>query len=237
MKICLVYHERLGDIIRVLPIARHLAGQGHHVCVECLERYRGIFDAVTYAWPSAPNARAEHQFDRVIDLQIWPRRYGAFRASGKSWGDFVFGIEPEFANLDQRPVFDAIDKTDGLEEYGFPRAVCLFAPFGYSQGRRHSFSALVKACRLVAKRPLVVLADSRQASDLIASGMPSNWILEARSPGHLPRLIRDAEEMFAINSAPCIIAGAVRSSFWHVSSGVAQDDAFSAASRIVTVDD
>ena len=139
--------------------------------------------------------------------------------------------------FDKPHVFDAIDKTNGLEEYGFPRAVCLFAPFGYSQGRRHSFSALVKACRLVAKRPLVVLADSRQASDLIASGMPSNWILEARSPGHLPRLIRDAEEMFAINSAPCVIAGAVRSSFWHVSSGVAQDDAFSAASRIVTVDE
>lgn len=237
MKVCLVYHQRLGDIIRVLPIARDLARHGHAVFVECFPQYWGIFDCISYASPSEPEARCRAGFDRVIDLQIWPNRYDEFRMSGKPWGDFVFGLFPEFTHLNQRPDFDRIDDQPTFAEYGMSSDVCLLAAFGYSQGRRHQPAKLIEACRRVARKPLVMLADQAQKKHLLELGVPRSMVLCATSAGHLPRLIRDASEMFTINSAPCIIAGAVRSQFWHVSSGVAQDDAFSSASRVLTVDD
>ncbi len=237
MRICIVYHQRLGDIIRILPIARHLAGQGHSVYVECFAQYWGLFSCVSYVRPSDPKQRDKMRFGRVLELEIWPHRYDEYRASGKPWGDFVFGLFPEFAQLNQRPEFDLIDEQPPLQDYGFSREICLLAPFGYSQGKQHHAGALMEACRRVAKRPIVFLADEAQEAKLLTWRVPQSMILRAKSPAHLPRIIRDAEEMFTINSSPCIIAGAVRKEFWHVSSGVAQDDAFSPASRVVTVGD
>lgn len=235
MKICLVYSQRLGDIIRILPIARHLAAQGHEVHIECLPQYVGVFGAVSYVRPSLRELRESEGFGRVIDLEIWPHRYDEFRRSGKSWEDFVFGICPEFSNIHRKPHFDLIDENDGLESYGLSREVCIFSPFGYSQARHYRFSDLLAECRRLASKPIATLADPAQAKHLIEIGFPQNEILRARSQADLPRLLRDAAEVFTINSAPCIIAGAVRPWFWHVLSGCAQDDHYSAASRVVTI--
>lgn len=235
MKICLVYSQRLGDIIRILPIARHLTAQGHEVYIECLPQYVGIFGAVSYVRPSLRELRESEGFGRVIDLEIWPHRYDEFRRSGKSWEDFVFGICPEFSNIHCKPHFDLIDENDGLGSYGISRDVCLFSPFGYSQARHYRFSDLLAECRRLASKPIVTLADPAQAKHLVEMGFPQNEILRARSQADLPRLLRDAAEVFTINSAPCIIAGAVRPWFWHVLSGCAQDDHYSAASRVVTI--
>jgi len=237
MKICLVYQMRLGDIIRILPIARSLERQGHSVWVECLESYWSLFECISYARPARIEDRAAMNYGRVIDLQIWPRRYHDFRRSGKSWADFVFGLHPEFANLDRRPEFDRIDNQPSLLDYGIEEPICLLAPIGYSQGRQYSLGALVKACAEKTKHRIVLLVDDLQMGHLRDEGLCDADMLCALSAGHLPRLIRDAEEVFTVNSAPCIIAGAVRRHFWHVPSGVAQDDHFSEASQVVTLAD
>lgn len=235
MKICLVYHMRLGDIIRILPIARCLASQGHTVYVECLEPYAPLFNCISYARAARPEDRSVMNYGRVIDLQVWPHRYHDYRRSGKSWSDFVFGLFPEFAGLDRRPVFDLIDEQPTLADYQITYPACLFAPFGYSQGRQHSVSTLFLLCEKHSKHRVVLLVDELQRGHLLTQGFPADGILCARSPAHLPRLIRDAEDVFTVNSAPCIIAGAVRRQFFHVPSGIAQDDDFSEASSVVTV--
>ena len=237
MKICLVYHMRLGDIIRILPIARCLASQGHSVYVECLEPYWGLFSCVSYARPARPEDRDVMKYGRVIDLQIWPRRYDDYRRSGKPWSEFVFGLFPEFAGLDRRPVFDLIGEQPMLAEYGLREPVCLFAPMGYSQGRQYPMGALLDACRERTQHRIVFLVDALQLGHFRDLGVPDRDMVCARSPAHLPRLIRDAADVFTVNSAPCIIAGAVRQHFWHVPSGVAQDDQFSEASWVVTIPD
>jgi hypothetical protein len=235
MRVCLVYHQRLGDIVRILPIARHLAGQGHEVFIECLPQYHGIFGAVSYVAPSPREHREEIKFDRVYELEIWPNRYDDFRRSGKTWHEYVFGIFPEFAEINPRPHFDRIDDVGGLEDYGLDKDICIFAPFGYSQMRHFRFSDLLKECRRLAKRRIVILADGLQAKALRDAGVGDSDILQANSQADLPRLLRDAAEVFAINSAPCVIAGAVRDWFWHVPSGCAQDDHLTPASRVVTI--
>jgi hypothetical protein len=235
MRVCLVYHQRLGDIVRILPIARHLAGQGHEVFIECLPQYHGIFGAVSYVKPSLPEQRERQNFDRIYELEIWPNRYEDFRRSGKTWGDYVFGIHPEFAGVHRKPEFDLIEENGRLEDYGLTSEVCIFAPFGYSQMRHFRFSDLLKECRRLASRRIVILADNAQTKALLDAGVASRDILRARSQADLPRLLRDAAEVFAINSAPCVIAGAVRDWFWHVPSGCAQDDHLTPASRVVTI--
>jgi hypothetical protein len=237
MRVCLVYHLRLGDIIRILPIARCLASQGHSVYVECLEPYWGLFSAVSYARPARPEDRDSMRYGRVIDLQVWPRRYEDYRRSGKPWSEFVFGLFPEFAGLDRRPVFDLIDEQPTLAEYGKPRDICLLAGFGYSQGRQYNFGALCNACFRLTRHRIVFLVDALQLGHLREQGVADDDMLCAKSPGDLPRLIRDAADFFTVNSAPCVIAGAVRSDFWHVPSGIAQDDQFSEASQVVTIGD
>ena len=235
MKICLAYSQRLGDIVRILPIARHLAGQGHEVLIECLPQYHGIFGAVSYVKPSLTAQRERQNYDRIYELEIWPNRYDDFRRSGKTWDDYVFGIYPEFAGVHRKPEFDLIEENGRLEDYGLTSEVCIFAPFGYSQMRHFRFSDLLKECRRLASRRIVILADAAQATRLIEAGVNPSDIMRARSQGDLPRLLRDAAEVFAINSAPCVIAGAVRDWFWHVPSGCAQDDHLTPASRVVTI--
>jgi hypothetical protein len=227
---------RLGDIIRILPIARCLASHGHFVYIECLEQYWGIFDCVSYARPARPEDRATMRYGRVIELQIWPDRYAAFRRSGESWEDFVFKIHPEFAGLDRRPVFDRIHEQPTLADYGFAHPICLFSAFGYSQAKRYSVEVLFAACVDRTQLPIVFLVDQSHRDHLIRSGVDDRHMICARSAGHLPRLIRDAADFFTINSAPAIIAASVRKQFWHVLSGNAQDDTISDASQIVTVD-
>lgn len=234
MKICLAYSQRLGDIIRILPIARSFAEDGNKVLIECLPKYHDLFDCVSYCRPTTRERRMDNRFDAVFDLEIWPYRYSEFIESRKTWLDFVYGIHPLFEHMDRTPVFDMIDTTPSLADYGLPADVSIFSPFGYSQRRRHDLGTLTQAARARILGDFVTLADPAHAQALSASGIARESILTARSSAHLPRLLRDAKSVFTTNSAPSIICGAVRSEFWHVLGGETQNDAISPASRIVT---
>jgi hypothetical protein len=233
VKICIAYSQRLGDIIRVLPIARHFAADGNEVHVECLTQYHDFFDCVSYCRPSLLCDRAQHNFSMVLDLEIWPTRFKEFVESGQTWLDFVYGSSPLLADIDRKPVFDLIDQMPSLADYGLSPDVSIFSPFGYSQRNRYSLKTLAELAKQRICGPLVTLADSRHAEALALAGIAKDSILTARRSSHLPRLLRDARSVFTINSSPSIICGAVRSEFWHVLSGDPQNDAVSPASRIV----
>jgi hypothetical protein len=227
---------RLGDIIRILPIARHLAHEGNEVLVECLPQYHEFFECVSYCRPSLLSQRKGHEFGMVLDFEIWPKRFNEFVASGRTWLDFVYGSNPLLAGIDRTPVFDLIDEMPSLADYGLTPDVGIFSPFGYSQRDRYTLQSLAEQAKKRIGGPFVTLADLSYANELSRTGIARNLILTAKRSAHLPRLLRDARSVLTINSAPSIICGAVRSEFWHVLSGDPQNDAISPASRIVTFD-
>ena len=189
----LVYDQRLGDVLRMLPAAKYLQEQGRGpVFVQCFEQYRTALDCVTYAqWTDRPQGE-------VIDLQIWPSRYEAFRASGQSWMDFVYA-DPRITGADRTLVLDAL--PDGPPK-GLPETYNLLAAQGISQGYRYPMHQMMQAA-------------SHYLGPYVFLHMPCNckfnvpsWA--ASNIPDLARAIRHADKMLCINSAPAILASAVR---------------------------
>lgn len=189
----LVYDQRLGDVLRMLPAAKYLHEAGHGpVFIQCFQHYRSALDCVTYArW-------TEHAQGEVIDLQIWPARYEAFRASGQSWMDFVYA-DPRIAGADRTLVLDAL--PDGPPD-GLPETYNLLCSQGISQGYRYEQHRVFQAAH-------------HHLGPFLYVHMPCNckfnvpsW--SAQSIPDLARAIRHADKMMCINSAPAILASAVR---------------------------
>lgn len=223
MRVVVRYSQRLGDIIRCLPICRHWAAQGWEAFVECKPCYWGIFDAVSYAKPVWP-ARA--MFDLDFPLEIWPTRYQDFRDSGKPWMDYVYGLFPELAAVNRTVVFDRIDEApDPVERYGLRPGYCILSCFGYSQAERVALGRYAEvAGRHMPEGRTVLLCDQQYRQRLLSIGVPPPSLLTAESLGHLPRIIRDAAQVMTTNSAPAHIAAAVRSSYFHIPEGDRQND-------------
>lgn len=223
------YRQRLGDIIRMLPLARHFVQQGRKVIVYCLPQYHGIFDAVSYATPRFYEKLPTDA--ELIDLEIWPNRYAAFRASGLTWAQFVYR---DFPGVDSAAI--AFDVPQDVSAYKLPADYCLVSPFGYSQRRRYSWPSVVGMAQDTYGRDRTrILADVGTATTCIADGWPASLFLCAMTPAHLPALIAGAAEFLTINSAPGIIAGAVRDSYDLLPEGDPQDDWIVPATRVVTL--
>lgn len=189
----LVYDQRLGDVLRMLPAAKHLHESGRGpVFVKCFEHYKTALDCVTYAkWTDRVQGEA-------IDLQIWPQRYEAFRASGQNWMDFVYA-DPRLAGADRTIVLDNL--SDGPPE-GLPARYNLLAAKGVSQGYRYEHHRVMQAA-------------AHYLGDFIYLHEPCNCTFSvphwsAASVPDLARAIRHADKMLCINSAPAILASAVR---------------------------
>jgi len=225
MKILLVYHLRLGDIIRLFPIAKHYADQGHEVFIECLPQYWGIFDAVSYVMPVSTAGIQGTIFDKVYRLQIWPDRYADFRASGKKQMDYVYGLFPEFADIDRTIRFDRANVApDPRTEYNLPDNYHLLFPIATSSSVP-PLSRLYQlaAGRIDASRTFLFMEDG-QRLQMIDAGFPAGCLRSVKSLGHLPRLIRDAQEVMTVNTSTTIIASAVRSHYYHVAEPNVQDN-------------
>lgn len=210
MKILIQYHERLGDIIRMLPLAKHLHDNGDEVFIECKDQYADILRCVTYA----KHKKIEDQydgFDKIFNRQIWPLLYDEYRQSGKWWEDFVFG---EFAPdaVGQRVVFDLIIQGEDLGVFD------LVAPFGISQIVRHDPMEVVrKAIKLYGMENLAILCPPEFRIDGIKT-------FTAKSAGELPWIIGSSRRFLGINSAPSLIASATKDSYDLISTGNDQDD-------------
>lgn len=205
MRILIIYHLRLGDIARCLPIAKHFHDQGHEVDFECLPEYHNLFELVPYCRPITPENK-HGQYDRILDLQIWPNRFDEFTASGLNWMDFVYGLVPEGRDIDRQIVLDspAIVTPPVLRD-------CLLAfPTGYSQAAPIN--------------PLEVLHIAhRLNAPVLAIGKAEHGFLELQSIEELCAWIRDAKMVLTINTSASILASALRKQWIHIADMPAHD--------------
>jgi len=190
--ITLVYNQRLGDVLRMLPAAKHLA-QHDAVQIECFPQYAGVMDLVSYAtWVAPGEGKGER-----INLEIWPNRYNAFRESGLSWMDFVYQ-HPAIAAADRRIDLDGV--PDGPPP-GLPHSYNLLAPLGVSQGWNYpTLDILDKAEKLMGD--FIILCERKYYF------YKRHWT--AGSIVEMAQAIKHADKFMTINSAPAILAFALR---------------------------
>lgn len=198
MNVLIIYHMRLGDIARCLPIAKHYADQGHDVIFECLPEYHGLFDMVPYCKPCHPGAD-RRAFDLVFDLQIWPARNAEFLASGKNWMDFIYDPLPEKINrqivLQPPAIVVPPELSDAL----------LVFPTGYSQQWPIDPRRVVEyAQTLFPNMPHAYI------------GKRDHGMIELPSIADLCAWIHYAGQVLTINSSPSILASALRDNWYHI---------------------
>ena len=132
------YSQRLGDVLRCLPAAKHLADKGHEVFIDCFAQYHGVFEMTSYV-------KAGHRQGDIIDLEIWPNRYEAFIKSRKTWHDFVYSHH-EIKDADKTNI--VMDKLEPSRIKEMPDKYNLVAPFGISQSDK--------------RNPLEIIVESRK---------------------------------------------------------------------------
>lgn len=189
----IVYHQRLGDVLQCLPAARYLAQQDE-VQIECLPQYAGVMDLVSYATWVAPGQGTGER----IDLEIWPNRYNAFRQSGLSWMDFVYQ-HPAISKADRKIVLDRV--PDG-QPAGLPDKYNLLAPHGISHGWHYPLNKIMQK------------ADEWMGTYFLMHA-PGDYYYSvphwsAGSIVEMAQAIKHAELFMTINSAPIVMASALR---------------------------
>jgi len=204
MRIVIRYELRLGDIVNCLPIADALHQRGHEVLFLCRPEYHDIFRCVDYAAPVVGAVKC----DKLLDLQVWPQRYADFRASKKSWQQYVYEIAEQETGigLDMRSAPRFTNTEVDFDNYGLTEGEYdLCAPFGISQEWKPGALQLQDA-----------LIDCGFAADWIWLNnkhcvMPNGGrCLVAKTIADLPGLIRGARKFLCTNSAPNIISAGVR---------------------------
>jgi len=199
------YSQRLGDVIRCLPACKYLKEQGHEVEFDCFEQYHGVFDLVSYVKPMEQlSIDAE-----ILELEIWPGKYADYRRSRKTWTDFVYS-HPLIEKSDKTNII--FDRLNDNPAFGLPKKYNLIAPFGISQGYQRNPLELIKtAAKELGKDNIIILCPPNFQIQGLAT-------YTAPSVEQMARAIRDADEFWAINSAPIILASATRrgkeSRFW-----------------------
>lgn len=226
-RILIVYRQRLGDIVGCLPAARYLSQQGHQVDFCCFPQYHSVFQAVSYCQPVGVEAlQRQGAYSQVYHLEITRSEYDTYRASGLCWRDYVYAKHPDLWPAHQDlPHFDHL--TD-IDEYQLPSGYALAAPMGISQVTRVDPQWFRAQCSSLCSGPWYILTD-RPLASTYTWGLP----LRARALPDLPSLIARAATFVTINSAPNVIAAAVRTSWYHVDEpGFGGQDNYTAPGQI-----
>jgi hypothetical protein len=142
MKIVLQYRVRLGDIVRILPFAAHLAKQKHEVFIECLPKYASLFNLVDYVkWkdPAAPvkDEKGKPLFDAIYPLAIWPHHAHEYRTEtpARKFLDYVSDLHgDDFKGAKREIVFDHLPPIEPiLAKYGLPAGFSIACPVGCTE--------------------------------------------------------------------------------------------------------
>jgi hypothetical protein len=201
----IVYHMRLGDVVRCLPIAKHFADDGWAVEIETAVEYHGVSALVSYARFVLPHA-TRINCDRVLDLQIWPRRAPEFEATGMTWQQYVYTLFPEGSKIE--PTAIVFDKLPPAPDYINEEALCF--PQGYSQRFRH--------------HPAVILDVAHKLFPGVGVvAMGPDYRMEPTIFDYARRIQR-ARHVLTINSSASIFCSAVRASWHHVVSRHANEE-------------
>ena len=191
----IIYHMRLGDVVRCLPIAKYFADRGWYVELETLPEYHGVQDLVSYCALVPPGLWTVP--NRKLDLQVWPRRAPDFEASGLTWQQYVYRLFPEGAEIDPLAiVFDRLPKSNRVAD----EALCFLT--GYSQ-----------RCNPPEERTLYVAHKLFPGVPVLAIG--PNYHME-KTVFDYARRVQEAAHVLTINSSASIICSAVRESWHHV---------------------
>ena len=184
------YTRRLGDVLRCLPACQYLAKDGP-VYFDCRPEYHGVFDMVSYVEPGL--------MGEVLDLEIWPSRFYEYKYTRKSWTDFVYA-HPLLRGADKTSI--VLDRLDDEPAKDLPKSYSMVAPFGISQGTYIDPKWLIEEC-LKTHSGCVVLCPP---------GMSVNGVRSYTAPSveQMAKAIRGAESFWCINSAPVVLASAVR---------------------------
>lgn len=196
------YSQRLGDVLRCLPACKYLADQGHEVFFDCFAQYHGVFEMTSYV-------KAGHRQGDVLDLEIWPDKYEAFIKSRKPWHEYVYS-HPEIKQANKTEI--VLDLLDQKAAEGLPEKYNLIAPFGISQTyKRNPLELIQTAAKELGKDNIIILCPP----EFQIQGLTT---YTASSIEQMAKAIRGADEFWAVNSSPIIIASAVRkekeSRFW-----------------------
>jgi ADP-heptose:LPS heptosyltransferase len=198
-KLLIENHFRLGDIVHTLPVAYHYHKEGWEVDYECGESYHSLFDLVDYVKPTHPNNRKSN-YDWVLCLQVWPKRFDEWQTSKLPLFDFVYNQVKEVTDRKIRLNLKADINVPDIVK----RSTIVF-PTGYSSTTRHNPRDIVKAAHsLFPNDPMIVI------------GEKAHGLYELPSIPHLVQWIHTAKNMVTVNSAPTIIASAIRDSYHHV---------------------
>ena len=187
------YSQRLGDVLRCLPACKHLADQGHEVFFDCFAQYHSIFELTSYVKVGSKGD--------VLDLEIWPNKYEAYRKSKRSWTDFVYS-HPEIKDADKTNI--VLDKLDDKPAEGLPETYNLVAAFGNSQGfYRNPLDIITKARTDMGKDNFYVMTPP----EIQIQGLST---YTAPSVSEMAKAIRGAKDFWTINSTPIVLASVVR---------------------------
>lgn len=119
--IAVVELGRFGDIINILPICQHIHDTFAKPHLVVSREFASILDGVSYVEPYPVPLRndqlneamtlAKHQFERVMQTQIWGRNYTQNKVCSaynvESWR--MAGFQHKFKDADWRPLFDRRD--------------------------------------------------------------------------------------------------------------------------------
>ena len=188
------YSQRLGDVLRCLPACKYLADQGNEVFFDCFAQYQDVFEMTSYV-------KAGHRQGEMIDLEVWPNKYEAYRKSKKTWTDFVYS-DPRIKEADKTNI--VLDRLGKERAIGLPEKYNLIAPFGISQGySRNPLLLIQDAVKQFGKDSLFIMCPP----EIQITGLQT---YTAPSIEQMAKAVRDAEEFLCINSAPVILASATR---------------------------
>ena len=190
--------RRLGDTLLAFPSALHLHGKGHEVFIDCPREWWPIFSLASYVKACTEDSPKP---DAILDA-----RPLNMTVSGSTLRDELYDAFPDLADAprDRTVLFDR-ELPPPLCLPSSP--YCLVSPFGYSQFGKVDPEQLIERARwmLGGSANIVCLSDRPRTGLSVP-------VVTARDVSGIPGLIASAEEVFTINSAPNIIAAAVRKS-------------------------
>lgn len=161
--------------------------------VECLPQYSSALDLISYAkWVAPGEGEGE-----ILDFQIWPKRYTEYRNSGKPYVDFLYD-HPALHEVDRQILLDRV--PDGPPP-GLPDQYNLLAPMGISQAWNYpTLDIQIKAEELMGD--YLIMCEKNYYF------RRRHWT--AQSAVEMARAIKHAIIFMTINSAPAVLASAVR---------------------------
>jgi len=153
---------------------------------------------VDYATPTLAESRRSN-YNEAVNLQVWPNRFDEWQQSGCQLFDFVYG---RFNDVDRTIRLAPAPHIDVPESVS---ASTLVFPAGHSTTTRY--------------QPELVIATAKcrwPDDPIIVLGEAAHGLTPVPSIPHLVEYIRRAKNVLTINTAPTIIASAVRDSYHHV---------------------